>query len=199
MPIRPGTYGALALGMANVIINSGLYDEDFVRDFTFGFEDFARRRRARGTRASRAWCCSVTRSSRVSAITGVAGGRHRPAGRRVRHQPPGRGRAAGEPRGLDGGDELGTALAIHALNALVGSIDARAACWSSASRTWRPGRIRGRSRWPELDLAIRPCWLQPAPPSLARPWLPPVICRAHPGRPTLPAQCALPVQCQPGL
>ena len=36
----PGTYGALALGMANVIINSELYDQDFVRDFTFGFEDF---------------------------------------------------------------------------------------------------------------------------------------------------------------
>jgi anaerobic selenocysteine-containing dehydrogenase len=40
IPIRPGTYGALALGMANVIINSGLHDEKFVRDFTFGFEDF---------------------------------------------------------------------------------------------------------------------------------------------------------------
>ena len=40
IPIRPGTYGALALGMANVILNSKLYDEDFVRDYTFGFEDF---------------------------------------------------------------------------------------------------------------------------------------------------------------
>jgi len=40
VPIRPGTYAALALGMANVMITSGLYDEDFVRDFTFGFEDF---------------------------------------------------------------------------------------------------------------------------------------------------------------
>ena len=40
IPIRPGTYGALALGIANVIINSQLYNADFVRDFTFGFEDF---------------------------------------------------------------------------------------------------------------------------------------------------------------
>lgn len=40
IPVRPGAYAALALGMANVIINSQLYDEAFVRDFTFGFEDF---------------------------------------------------------------------------------------------------------------------------------------------------------------
>ncbi len=40
VPIRPETYAALALGMANVIINSNLYDVDFVRDYTFGFEDF---------------------------------------------------------------------------------------------------------------------------------------------------------------
>ena len=40
VPIRPGTYAALALGMANVIINSGLYDADYLRDFSYGFEDF---------------------------------------------------------------------------------------------------------------------------------------------------------------
>ena len=30
LPIRPGTDGALALGMLNVIINEELYDKDFV-------------------------------------------------------------------------------------------------------------------------------------------------------------------------
>ncbi len=38
IPIRPGTDTALALGMLNVIINEGLYDKEFVRDWTFGFD-----------------------------------------------------------------------------------------------------------------------------------------------------------------
>lgn len=38
---KPGTDGALALGMANVIIQEELYDHDFVRDYVKGFEEFA--------------------------------------------------------------------------------------------------------------------------------------------------------------
>jgi anaerobic selenocysteine-containing dehydrogenase len=38
--IRPGTDGALALGMAYVIIEKGLYDTAFVDDWTYGFEEF---------------------------------------------------------------------------------------------------------------------------------------------------------------
>ncbi len=37
--VRPGTDGALALGMLNVIVDEGLYDEAFVRDWTHGFDD----------------------------------------------------------------------------------------------------------------------------------------------------------------
>ncbi len=37
LPIRPGTDAALALGMMNVIINEGLYDRDFVEQWTYGF------------------------------------------------------------------------------------------------------------------------------------------------------------------
>jgi anaerobic selenocysteine-containing dehydrogenase len=37
--VRPGTDGALALGMLNVIIGEGLYDEAFARDWTHGFEE----------------------------------------------------------------------------------------------------------------------------------------------------------------
>ena len=36
--IRSGTDGALALGIMHVIVNEGLYDEPFVRDWTLGFE-----------------------------------------------------------------------------------------------------------------------------------------------------------------
>ena len=36
--LRPGTDGALALGMLNVIIKEGLYDQDFVDNWTIGFD-----------------------------------------------------------------------------------------------------------------------------------------------------------------
>ncbi|MCA9966787.1 MAG: molybdopterin-dependent oxidoreductase, partial [Anaerolineales bacterium] len=40
IPIVPGTDAALALGMANVIIRSGLIDPSFVGHYSFGYEDF---------------------------------------------------------------------------------------------------------------------------------------------------------------
>ena len=36
--IRPGTDGALALAMINVIIGENLYDRDFVEKYTYGFD-----------------------------------------------------------------------------------------------------------------------------------------------------------------
>jgi|Deesub1362A_J573_1020465.scaffolds.fasta_scaffold01007_7 cysteine desulfurase NifS len=42
IPVRPGTDGALALGMCNVLIEEELYDKAFVRDWTRGFDEFAR-------------------------------------------------------------------------------------------------------------------------------------------------------------
>ena len=41
VPIRPGTDGALALAMGQVIIKNELYDEEFIRDWTVGFERYA--------------------------------------------------------------------------------------------------------------------------------------------------------------
>src|SRR5207248_2317036 len=43
IPIRPGTDGALALGLMNVIIAEGLVDEDYVERHTVGFEELAAR------------------------------------------------------------------------------------------------------------------------------------------------------------
>lgn len=40
IPIRPGTDGALALGMAHWIIKENRYDYDFIQNHTFGFEDW---------------------------------------------------------------------------------------------------------------------------------------------------------------
>ncbi len=38
--LRPGTSGALALGMAHVIIEEGLHDREFVDKWTFGFDEY---------------------------------------------------------------------------------------------------------------------------------------------------------------
>ncbi|MFW6458858.1 MAG: molybdopterin-containing oxidoreductase family protein [Halodesulfurarchaeum sp.] len=40
LPIKPRTDGALALAMGHVIVNEGLYDEDFVDNHTHGFETY---------------------------------------------------------------------------------------------------------------------------------------------------------------
>ncbi len=41
IPIRPGTDGALALGMINQLIEEELFDEDFVKKWTLGFQELA--------------------------------------------------------------------------------------------------------------------------------------------------------------
>jgi anaerobic selenocysteine-containing dehydrogenase len=43
LQVRPGTDGALALGMLNVIINKKLYDMDFVSKWCYGFDKLAER------------------------------------------------------------------------------------------------------------------------------------------------------------
>ena len=43
LQIRPGTDGALALGMLNVIINEGIYDKEFVDKWCYGFDELKER------------------------------------------------------------------------------------------------------------------------------------------------------------
>lgn len=43
LPLRSGTDAAMCLGWLNVIIGERLYDEDFVRDWTIGFDDLRAR------------------------------------------------------------------------------------------------------------------------------------------------------------
>lgn len=124
VPIRPGTYGALALGMANVIINSKLYDEDFVRNFTFGFDDF---KDADGVQHQgfKSYVLETYTLERVSAITGISTDKiARIAGEFATNRPA-VAVLPTEPGEFSSGNALYTALAVHALNALVGSIDAK--------------------------------------------------------------------------
>jgi len=145
VPIRPGTYGAMALGMANVIINSNLYDEDFVRDFTFGFEDFEDEA-GNQHMGFKSLVLEGYPLDRVESITGVpAADIARLAGEFATNRPA-IAVMPTEPGGLSSGNGLYTAMAIHALNALVGSIDV-------------PGgvqvqRFPGLADWPGLTLDV---------------------------------------------
>jgi len=41
LPVRPGSDGVLALGLSHILIRDKIYDEDFVDNWTVGFEEFA--------------------------------------------------------------------------------------------------------------------------------------------------------------
>ena len=68
LPVRPGTDGALALAMANVIISENLHDKDFIREYTVGFEEY------------RAYVAGFT-PERGETLTGVPAARIREAAR----------------------------------------------------------------------------------------------------------------------
>jgi thiosulfate reductase/polysulfide reductase chain A len=58
IPIKPGTDLAFALAMIHVLIEEGLYDQDFVRNYTYGFERL-RERVAENTPAWAEYWCDV--------------------------------------------------------------------------------------------------------------------------------------------
>jgi anaerobic selenocysteine-containing dehydrogenase len=121
-PLRPGTEAALALGIAYVLISEGLYDADFVRDHSFGFEDW---RDADG-KSHIGFKTLVTTEyplHDVATTTGVPPETILRIAREAAHNRPAlaigdwqTSRLAGDPY---------AAMAVHSLNALLGSIGAR--------------------------------------------------------------------------
>ncbi|MDR3630342.1 MAG: molybdopterin-dependent oxidoreductase [Desulfocapsaceae bacterium] len=59
--IRPGTDGAMAMGMCHVIVSENLYDHDFVDNWTYGFEAFKKRLMGEedGIVRSSAWAAAI--------------------------------------------------------------------------------------------------------------------------------------------
>jgi menaquinone reductase, molybdopterin-binding-like subunit len=123
IPIIPGTDGALALGMAHVIIRAGLFDSEFVHNYAFGFEDFTDDE-GRLRQGFKSFVLEHFDPARVEQITGVpASTISRLAGEFAANAPavavlPAKG---GLLNGSLGG--VYAAMAIHSLNALVGGID----------------------------------------------------------------------------
>jgi anaerobic selenocysteine-containing dehydrogenase len=109
VPILPGRSGALALGMAHVIVRERLCDGDFIANHSAGFEDLA------------ALVSSEYTPENVTAVTGVPADTIRRLAREFAGSRPA---VAVVGRGLEEGtNALFTHLAVHVLNALVGSID----------------------------------------------------------------------------
>jgi anaerobic selenocysteine-containing dehydrogenase len=119
IPINPGTEGALALGIAHVIVRDGVYDAEFVAEHTFGFEDWTDE--AGNSRIGfRTLVLRDYPPSHVAEITGVLEETiERIAREFVAARPS---VSAGDVSGYS--NSLYSQWAIHALNALVGSIDA---------------------------------------------------------------------------
>lgn len=120
VPIVPGTYGMLALGLAHVLIQDKRYDEAFVRDHCFGFDDWVDGA-GHSHRGFRTLVLEDFAPEKVSEVTGVPLHALRRLARDMTENRPAIALADAEATATTSG--LGTAMAIHALNALLGSLE----------------------------------------------------------------------------
>ncbi len=109
LPINPGTDGALAMAIANVIISEELYDAEFISQWTAGFDEY------------KELALNYYSPEKAAAITGIGADVIQQIAREFAQTKPatawiGRG-VAGWPNGSY------SSYAIFCLNALVGSID----------------------------------------------------------------------------
>jgi anaerobic selenocysteine-containing dehydrogenase len=110
IPIHPGTDGALALAIANVIISENLYDTDFVNRWTTGFDSYKK------------LVLGQYSLEGVSKLTGIPSETIQRIAREYAQTKPAlalRGRES-----INWPEGSHTSYAIFCLNALVGSIDA---------------------------------------------------------------------------
>jgi anaerobic selenocysteine-containing dehydrogenase len=119
-PIQPGTEGALALGLAHVIIKESLYNAEFIQNYTFGFEDWSDVTGKTYMGFKRLVLTDYSPQT-VSGITGLSATEIVNLARAfARAERPlavwGRG------KGTTSGS-LYECMAVHALNALVGNIN----------------------------------------------------------------------------
>jgi anaerobic selenocysteine-containing dehydrogenase len=119
IPIKPGTDGALALGMAYVIIREALYDRKFVERYTFGFEDWVDESGA-SHRGFKRLVSEEYNPLRVSDLTGVPVKTIFSLAREFAAQKP--ALALGERGPAFHSNDIYTRMAIHSLNALTGNI-----------------------------------------------------------------------------
>jgi len=141
IPINPGTEGALALGVAYVLVQEELFDKSFVEQHTFGFDDWQDNK---GTShlGFRSFVLKNYYPEAVSTITGV------PIEDIFRIA---RGFAANQPgvalcgNGVDKySNGFYTQLAVHSLNALVGNLERAGGIRQAPEPPLAPLPLRGR-------------------------------------------------------
>ena len=120
VPLRPGTEATLALGIAYVLITEGIYDAAFVREHTFGFEDW-QDARGKTHRGFRSLVTGEYRLDDVAKKTGVPEERILKLARELGRNRPAIALGDSQTSTLPGNPYA--AMAVHSLNALVGSID----------------------------------------------------------------------------
>ncbi len=130
VPIQPGAEGSLALAIAHVIIKESLYDYSFINNSVTGFDDF------RNLVMDRYSPSQVSEDTGIDAATITALAQE--FARAKRPMAIG-GRGRGELAG-----SLGEAMAVLALNVLVGNINRTGGVWTMPHLDY--------IQWPEPEL-----------------------------------------------
>ncbi len=121
--IKPGTDAALALAIAHVIIKTGRFDADFVKNYCFGFEDFTDGE-GKKHQGFKNYVLENYDPRRVEQITGVSATTISRIAGEFAGNPPAVAILPGKGGLLNGSwNGVAAAMAIHSLNALVGNLD----------------------------------------------------------------------------
>jgi anaerobic selenocysteine-containing dehydrogenase len=120
VPIKPGTEGLLALGLAYVIIKENLYERNYIENFTFGFDPWIDER-GETHKGFGNLILNNYRLDFVSEATGVAVDTIVTLAKEFAGNKP--AVAVADQNSTDYSNGLYNALAIHSLNALAGTID----------------------------------------------------------------------------
>lgn len=118
---RPGTEAALALGIAYVLITEGMVNTEFVRDHTFGFEDWRDPHQGNLHMGFRSLVLREYRLNDVAAMTGVPAEVILRLAREFGRNFPAVALGDAQTSTLPGNPYA--AMAVHSLNALVGSLE----------------------------------------------------------------------------
>jgi len=123
IPIKPGTDAALALGIAHAIIRTGRFDAEFIHNYSFGFDDFVGEDR-KLHKGYKSYVLENYDPKTVEKITGVPATTITRIAGEFSGNPPAVAILPGKGGLLNGNlNGVSAAMAIHCLNALVGSLE----------------------------------------------------------------------------
>jgi len=141
LQIKPGTYGALALALAAVLVREQLYDAEFIEQHTFGFEAWTDKQ-GREHRGFRELLTGDYAPEKLAEQIGLEPAEIIGLARQMAATRP--AVAVADPSALCSTNGLPTAMAIHALNALLGNLERPGGALVSRTLRLKP--------WPDPEL-----------------------------------------------